>query len=179
VRTRSTGTLAAEGIRALATGLPALVTQPAGLPAREQLLYGTYLAGVAFSSAGSGLHHKICHVLAGALELPHAQTHAVVLPYVLAFNAPAAPEAERRIAAAFGAASAIEGLQRLRAAVDAPTALRDYGMNLADIDRNLRAVLEVVPDSNPRPVTAGDLRRLLHSAWSGADPRTMTNGEES
>jgi maleylacetate reductase len=171
--------LAGEGIRVLAAGLPAVVTDPVGLPGREQMLYGAYLAAVAFSSAGSGLHHKICHVLGGAYDLPHAQTHAVVLPYVLAFNAPAAPEAEQRIAAAFGVGSAVKGLERLRHAVDAPRALRDYGLNEAEIDDAVQAVLDVVPDSNPRPVTAGDLRRLLRSAWRGADPRTMTNDEEN
>ncbi|MER5436504.1 maleylacetate reductase [Streptomyces sp. NPDC002588] len=170
--------LAGEGIRALVAGLPAVVVDPAGLPGREQALYGTYLSGVAFSSAGSGLHHKICHVLGGMCDLPHAQTHAVVLPYVLAFNAPAAPEAEQRIAAAFGARSAIEGLQRLRHDVDAPKALRDYGLEEADVDDVVQAVLDVVPDSNPRPVTAGDLQRLLRSAWAGEDPSTMTDGKE-
>ncbi|MFI7709014.1 maleylacetate reductase [Nonomuraea sp. NPDC049480] len=171
--------LAEEGIRALATGLPAVVADPSGLPGREQMLYGTYLSAVAFSSAGSGLHHKICHVLGGAYDLPHAQTHAVVLPYVLAFNAPAAPEAERRIAAAFGAGSAIEGLQRLRHAVDAPKALRDYGLNEADVEGAVQPILDAMPDGNPRPVTAGDLRRLLRSAWQGTDPRTMTDDEET
>lgn len=171
--------LAGEGIRALAAGLPAVVAEPTGLPGREQTLYGTYLSGVAFSSAGSGLHHKICHVLGGAYDLPHAQTHAVVLPYVLAFNAPAAPEAEQRIAAGLGADSAMAGLQRLRHAVDAPKALRDYGMSGADIDAAAQAVLDVVPDGNPRPVTADDLRHLLHSAWQGVDPATTFYGEES
>ncbi|MEV0224722.1 maleylacetate reductase [Streptomyces sp. NPDC050704] len=162
--------LAGEGIRVLAAGLPAVVADPAGLAGREQALYGAYLSAVAFSSAGSGLHHKICHVLGGAYGLPHAQAHAVVLPYVLAFNAPAAPEAERRIAAAFGAASAIEGLQRLRAAVDAPKALRDHGFDEADIDDAVRTILAVVPADNPRPVTADSLRGLLRAAWEGADP---------
>jgi len=171
--------LAGEGIRALVSGLPAVVADPVGLPGREHMLYGTYLSGVAFSSAGSGLHHKICHVLGGAYDLPHAQTHAVVLPYALAFNAPAAPEAERRIAAGLGAGSAVEGLQRLRLAVDAPEALRDYGFDEADIDGAAQAIALVVPDSNPRPVTVGDLRRLLRAAWQGADPQTMTNDKES
>ncbi len=170
--------LAGEGIRALATGLPAVVADPAGLPGRERTLYGTYLSAVAFSSAGSGLHHKICHVLGGMYDLPHAQTHAVVLPYVLAFNAPCAPEAEQRIAAAFGAGSATEGLQRLRRDVDAPKALGDYGLKESDVDGAVQAVLEVVPDGNPRPVTAGALRRLLRSAWRGEDPSMMTNDEE-
>ncbi|MER5428999.1 maleylacetate reductase [Streptomyces sp. NPDC002588] len=171
--------LAGEGIRALAAGLPAVVADPAGLPGRELMLYGAYLSAVAFSSAGSGLHHKICHVLGGAYDLPHAQTHAVVLPYVLAFNAPAAPEAEQRIAAAFGARSASEGLQRLRHAVDAPKALRDHGWHETDVEGAVQAVLDVVPDSNPRPVTAGDLRRLLRAAWQGADPRATADNERS
>ncbi|GHB59575.1 maleylacetate reductase [Streptomyces umbrinus] len=170
--------LAGEGIRALAAGLSAVVAGPAGLEGREQVLYGAYLSAVAFSSAGSGLHHKICHVLGGAYDLPHAQTHAVVLPYVLAFNAPAAPRAERRIADALGDTSAVGGLQRLRRAVDAPKALRDHGFDKADIDDAARAILEVVPANNPRPVTPDRLRRLLRAAWQGADPLTL-DGEES
>lgn len=118
-----------------------------------QVLYGAYLSAVAFSSAGSGLHHKICHVLGGRYDLPHAQTHAVVLLlYVVAFNAPAAPEAERRIAAGFGTASAMEGLQGLRRAVDAPKALRDHGFHEADIDDAVPAIMEVIPANNPRPI---------------------------
>jgi maleylacetate reductase len=171
--------LAAEGARALRAGLPKVVADPAAMEGREQALYGTYLSAVAFSSAGSGLHHKICHVLGGMFNLPHAQTHAVVLPYVLAFNAPAAPEAEERLAAAFGAPSALDGLQRLRQSVDAPQALRDYGFDERDIDSAVPAIQEEVPRNNPRPVTEENLRRLLYAAWQGADPRTLTSDEEN
>lgn len=163
--------LAGEGIRALRTGLPQVVTDPAGLPGREQALYGAYLAAVAFASAGSGLHHKICHVLGGMFDLPHAQTHAVVLPHVLAFNAPAAPLAERRIAAAFGTGTALGGLARLSAEVNAPAALRDYGMPADGIPAAVEAALAAVPAGNPRPVTADDLTALLRAAWEGAEPR--------
>ncbi|MDI3313795.1 MAG: maleylacetate reductase [Mycobacterium sp.] len=162
--------LAQEGIRALKVGLPRIVTDPTGLTGREHALYGAYLAGVAFSSAGSGLHHRICHVLGGAYALPHAQTHAVVLPYVLAFNASAAPEAERRIAAALEAPTALAGLQRLRVRLGAPQALRDYGFREHDIGAAVDAILPKVPPGNPRPVDAEDLRRLLTAAWRGADP---------
>ena len=112
--------LAAEGIRSLAAGLPRVVADPCGLEGREHALYAAYLAAAAFASAGSALHHKICHVLGGKYNLPHAQTHATVLPYVLAFNAPAAPDAERRIAAAFGSATAIGGLRGAQAAAERP-----------------------------------------------------------
>jgi alcohol dehydrogenase class IV len=171
--------LAVEGVRTLTTGLPKVAADPAGLEGREQTLYGTYLSAVAFSSAGSGLHHKICHVLGGKYNLPHAQTHAVVLPYVLAFNVPAAPDAEERLAAAFGASSALDGLQQLRSALDAPKALRDYGFDESEIDPAVAAIEAEIPRGNPRSATAGDLRRLLSAAWQGADPRTLTIDEEN
>ena len=164
--------MAAEGIRSLKEGLPQVVADPTGLPGRELALYAAYLSAAAFASAGSGLHHKICHVLGGAYNLPHAQTHAVVLPYVVALNAPQAPDAERRIAEAFGSQHALEGLQDLRRTLDAPHALRDYGFQEADIPAAADLILPAVPPSNPHAVTADDLRALLHAAWAGEDPAT-------
>jgi maleylacetate reductase len=164
--------LAAEGIRALRAGLPVVFADPAHLDGREQTLYAVYLSATAFASAGSGLHHKICHVLGGAYSLPHAQTHAVVLPYVLAFNGPAAPEAERRIAVALGAKQAVVGLEELRRELHAPSALRDYGFAESDIPAAAEAIRPAVPPGNPRPVSVDDLQRLLHAAWAGADPAT-------
>jgi alcohol dehydrogenase class IV len=161
---------ATEGIRSLAAGLPRVAADPAGLPGREHVLYAAYVSAAGFASAGPALHHKICHVLGGKYNLPHAQTHATVLPYVLAFNGPAAPEAEARIAGAFGTETALEGLQALRAKLDAPRALRDYGFLEADIPAAAEAILPSVPPSNPRRVSAADLERLLHAAWSGAHP---------
>jgi alcohol dehydrogenase class IV len=162
--------IAVEGMRSLALGLPAVVADPAGLAGREQTLYGAYLAGVAFSSAGSGMHHKICHVLGGMFDLPHAQTHAAVLPHVLAFNAPAAPEAEQRIAQALGSATATGGLAALRTALDAPRALRDYGMPEDGIARAVAPALDAIPANNPAPVDADSLTALLRAAWEGSDP---------
>jgi maleylacetate reductase len=162
---------AAEGIRALNAGLPKVARNPGDLAGREEALYASYVSAVAFASAGSALHHKICHVLGGKYNLPHAQTHATVLPYVLAFNGPAAPAAEARIRASLSSDSALDGLQRLRAALDAPRALADYGFAAADIPAAAAAILPAVPPDNPRPVTAADLETLLHAAWSGADPR--------
>jgi maleylacetate reductase len=163
--------IAGEGIRALHIGLPLVAADPGGIEGREHALYGAYLAAVAFASAGSGLHHKICHVLGGMFDLPHAQTHAVVLPHVLAFNAPAAPDAERRIARAFDAPSATEGLAALRSRLDAPRALRDYGMAESGIAPATQAVLAAAPPGNPTPVTEENVTRLLRAAWEGADPR--------
>ena len=168
---------AAEGIHSLAAGLPKVVADPMDLGGREHALYAAYLSATAFASAGSGLHHKICHVLGGKYNLPHAQTHATVLPYVLALNGPAAPDAERRIATAlagfgFGGTSAIDGLVALKRELNAPHALADYGFTEDSIPEAAAAILPSVPPSNPRAVTAADLEALLRAAWSGADPRT-------
>ncbi|GAB3168577.1 maleylacetate reductase [Streptomyces incanus] len=162
--------LAQEGIHGLAAGLPQVAGDSASIEGIEKTLYGAYLAAVAFASAGSGLHHKICHVLGGMFNLPHAQTHAVVLPYVLAFNAPYAPEAESRIAHAFGSATAREGLAALRDALGAPRALRDYGMPADGIAKAVGPILKAVPAGNPAPVTQADITALLQAAWSGEEP---------
>lgn len=166
--------LAGEGIRALALGLPKIVADPSDIDGRDQALYGAYLAAVSFASAGSGLHHKICHVLGGTYNLPHAQTHAIVLPYVLAFNAADAPTAEHRIAAAFGAASAFEGLEALRAQLNAPTALEEYGFEAGYIPEAVDIILPAVPTNNPRSVTAKNLTELLQAALTGEDPAVLT-----
>jgi alcohol dehydrogenase class IV len=154
--------LAEEGLRALNDGLRS------GNPGRTQ--YGCYLAAVAFASAGSGLHHKICHVLGGRFDLPHAATHAILLPYVVAFNAPAAPAAAARIADALGSIDALAGLQDLREDLHAPRALRDIGLREEDLPDAVEAILPAVPPSNPRPVDAAALARLLRAAWAGDDP---------
>ncbi|MCJ7858444.1 maleylacetate reductase [Corynebacterium kalidii] len=162
--------MAAEGIRALSEGLPLIVDDPRSTAGRDLALYGAYLSAVAFSSAGSGLHHKICHVLGGTFDLPHAQTHAIVLPYVLAFNGPAAPAAEARAAQAFGAATALSGLDRLRDRVGAPRRLADLGFTAADIPVAVDIVLQNIPAGNPRTVTVEGLTALLHAALDGSDP---------
>lgn len=175
--------LAQEGIRGLARGLLGIVEanvtnvgdrERAEVAAVERTLYGAYLAAVAFSSAGSGLHHKICHVLGGMFDLPHAQTHAVVLPHVLAFNVPNAPEAERRIAEAFapllGTSTAADGLESLRAKVGVAGGLKDYGMPASGIAKAVAPILEAAPAGNPTALTVVNLGMLLRRAWEGTEP---------
>lgn len=160
--------LATEAVRSLAAALPAVAATPDSLPARADAFYGTYLASTAFASAGSGLHHKICHVLGGRYDLPHAATHAVVLPDVLALNAPHAPDAERRLAEAFGAPSASAGLRALYDELDPPRTLRELGLSEAQAVEAAAAVLPVVPESNPAPADLEVLETLLRSAWAGS-----------
>jgi maleylacetate reductase len=165
--------LAVEGTRAIAAGLRAIVADPQDAEGRAAALYGAYLSAVAFASAGSGMHHKICHVLGGTFDLPHAPTHAVVLPYVTAYNSPAASEAARRIGEALGNGDALEGLELLRRETGAPTSLKDLGMPGDGIELAAELALAAIPESNPRAVTKQSLVRLLHAAWAGQPARDL------
>jgi len=162
--------LALEGMGALRVGLPCVVEEPMEPAGREQTLYGAYLAALAFASAGSGLHHKICHVLGGMFDLPHAETHAIVLPHVLALNAPAVPELDHRMAEALGGTTALAGLRALREETDAPRSLRDLGLGEGDLTRAVQPIVDAASPSNPVTVTADVVAALLHAAWEGKEP---------
>lgn len=161
--------LAGEGLAALVDGLTTLAHQPGSVRGIEQALYGAYLAATSFSCAGSGMHHKICHVLGGMFNLPHAQTHAIVLPHVLAFNVPNDVGAERRIARALASDTATGGLESLRRTLNAPRALRDYGMPEEGIAQAVGPLMAAIPSSNPTPVTSENLTALLRAAWAGEE----------
>jgi maleylacetate reductase len=164
-----TSLVAEEGIRAIARGVPTAVEQPEDMRGRSYTLYGAYLAGAAFAVAGSAIHHKICHVLGGAYDLPHADLHTVVLPYATAFNAEALPEVSERVARAMGAegSDAAAAIQALALRIGAPTALRDIGMKEEDLDEATGLVLEKVPADNPRPADEHNIRQLLEDAFAG------------
>jgi maleylacetate reductase len=162
--------MAEEGIRALAKGLPALVEAPQDREARSRCLYGAWLCGTVLGHVGMALHHKLCHTLGGSFNLPHAETHTIVLPHALAYNSPAAPEAMERIAAAIGASDAPVGLHRMAVKLGVPTALRDLGVKEDDLDRACEIAL-ANPYWNPRPIEAAPLRDLLQRAWEGAEPQ--------
>ncbi len=161
--------IAEDGIRALAESLPIVVKAPGNLEARGRALYGAWLGGIALGSVGMALHHKLCHTLGGTYNLPHAETHTVVLPHAAAYNQPAAPEAMERVARALGAESAADGLYDLAAALSAPLALAAIGMKAADLDQAAEIAVQN-PYYNPRPVTREGIRVLLGNAFEGRRP---------
>lgn len=161
--------MAEEGIAALAQSLPGVVANPQDRQARAQAQYGAWLCGICLGSAGMALHHKLCHVLGGTFDLPHAETHAIMLPHTAAYNEPEASEAMRRAARALGADSAAEGLWTLAGRVKAPRALKDIGMPESGIDKAVELALKN-PYWNPRPLTEQDIRALIHRAWAGEPP---------
>jgi maleylacetate reductase len=150
-------------IRLLAQALPRVVARPDDLDARTMALQGAHAAGVALGLASMGLHHKICHVLGGTFGLPHALTHAAVLPHVVAFNAPAAPLAMDRIADALGSNDAAEGLAALNRTLGLNATLSDLGLRPSDVNRSA-ALIVSSSYTNPRPVNENDVRALLMSA---------------
>jgi alcohol dehydrogenase class IV len=164
-----TSLMAEEGIRAFADGLRRLVRNPQDLDARSDCLYGACLCGAVFGTVGGALHHKLCHTLGGTWDLPHAETHTVVLPHATAYNAAAAPEAMARIARALGTTDAAQGLFDLAQSLGAPVALRDIGMPGDALDRAADLAAQS-PYWNPRPIERAGLRKLLDDAWHGRRP---------
>ena len=120
-------------------------------------------------NVGMALHHKLCHTLGGSFNLPHAETHTIVLPHALAYNAKAAPEAMRRIARALDGAAAPQAVFDLAKDNGAPVALRDLGLQEADLDRACDIALQN-QYPNPRPLERAALRQLLEDAWQGRRP---------
>ncbi|MGH6893929.1 MAG: maleylacetate reductase [Dongiaceae bacterium] len=164
-----TSMMAEEGIRAVAGSLPRIAANPGDLDARSDALYGAWLAGISLAAVGMALHHKLCHTLGGGFNLPHAETHTIVLPHAVAYNTSAAPQAMARIASALGVKEAAGGLYDLAAAIGAPLALREIGLKEQDLD----AAVEIAtrnPYYNPRAVSRDGIRRLLDDAFHGRRP---------
>jgi alcohol dehydrogenase class IV len=161
--------MAEEGIRALAAGLRLVMKDPANLDARSNALYGAWLGGVSLGAVGMALHHKLCHTLGGSFNLPHAETHTVVLPHATAYTASSAPHAMARIARALGAKSAAQGLFDLAVSLGAPTSLADLGLKASDLDRAADLAVQN-PYYNPRPITREGVKALLQDAFEGRRP---------
>jgi alcohol dehydrogenase class IV len=161
--------MAEECIRALSGALPRIVADPDDRDARADALYGAWLGGSVLGAVAMSLHHKLCHTLGGSFNLPHAETHAVVIAHAAAYNAPAAAPALARVARALGTASAPHGLFDLRAALGVPATLAAIGMRAEDLD----AAADIAtrdPYANPRPIERDAVRALLQDAFDGRRP---------
>ncbi|MBI5087468.1 MAG: iron-containing alcohol dehydrogenase [Actinobacteria bacterium] len=160
-----------EGVRAIHRALPAVMAAPRDVDARSVLQYGAYLSGIALGQTAAAFHHKICHVLGGAFNLVHADSHSVILPHAIAFNAPAIPDEMATLAAALGAdpGDAPGALWDLAVASNVPTSLHQLGLS-ADALPEVAALATHEISSNPRPFTEADLLGLLERAFAGERP---------
>jgi alcohol dehydrogenase class IV len=166
--------MAQEGIRSLAQALPGIKNDTNDVEARTLALYGAWLCGCCLGAVGMALHHKLCHTLGGTFNLPHAETHAVILPHAVAYNASAEPQVMSEIARALGAQDAAGGLFELAGAIGVRRSLKHIGMREEDIDR--ASDLAVTnPYWNPQPVERGAIRRLIGRAWAGLPPVDAAN----
>jgi maleylacetate reductase len=162
--------LAVEAIGLLGRALPSIVHDPADRVARAEALRGAWLAGLCLAAVPMGLHHKLCHTLGGSFGLPHAETHAVVLPHAMAYNAPAAPDAMHRVARALDVPDAPAGVYDLVVALGGPVSLAGLGLREEDLDRATE-LATAAPYPNPRELTAPGMRALLAEALAGTRPR--------
>jgi len=163
-----TSLVAIEAIGALTRALPRIAAEPLDRAARTEALYGAWLCGICLATVGMALHHKLCHTLGGTFDLPHAETHAIVLPHALAYNAPAAPDAIAQLRVVLGE-DPVQALFDLAGAVGATRGLRDLGMPKAGIDDAARRALANAY-WNPRPLEFEAIRALIARAWEGQPP---------
>jgi maleylacetate reductase len=164
---------AARAVRALAGALPAIAREPRDVAARRAALHGAWDAGACLATAAMGLHHQLAHVLGGTFGLPHAPTHAVLLPHVLAYNLPAAEAARAALAGAFGGEDPIAAVRAIARAGGLPGGLAALGLTA---EGAARAAAQAASDPyiNPRPVTEPALRALLTAALDDPEQRRCT-----
>ena len=161
--------LAIDGLTSFVKSLPKVMLDPEDLAAREETQRGAWACGAVLGRVGMALHHKLCHTLGGSFELPHAETHAIILPHAIHYNAQAVPGLLAPVTDLLDGSSPGMALWQFAKSMGAPLALRDLGLQVQDLDR----VAEIAtrnPYWNPREVTADGIRALLEKAWTGEAP---------
>ncbi|MER9345691.1 maleylacetate reductase [Mesorhizobium sp. M0227] len=158
-----------DAMIAFKDGIPRLIRDPQDRAARTQALYAAWCCSTALGYVSMALHHKLAHVFGGSFDAPHAETHAILLPYTTAFNETAVPDLLRPITGAFGGGSAGGGLWDFAQSVGSPLSLKAIGIEEADLDR-AAAIAVKNAYANPRPIDPGSIRELLQAAWEGRRP---------
>jgi lactaldehyde reductase len=141
----------------------AVANDPKG---REDMALGQYVTGMAFSNVGLGVVHGMAHPLSAFYDTPHGVANAVLLPYVMEFNAPYTGEKFREIARAMGVQgvdsmsveeyrrAAIEAVKQLSKDVNIPQTLQEIGVKKEDLEALAEAAMaDVCTGGNPRPCT--------------------------
>ncbi|WEK52169.1 MAG: maleylacetate reductase [Candidatus Kaistia colombiensis] len=158
-----------DAMVAFRDGIPRLIEDPQDQAARARALYAAWCCSTALGYVSMALHHKLAHVFGGSFDTPHAETHAILLPYTTAFNEQAVPELLRPIADAFGGGSAGGGLWDFAQSVGSPMSLKAIGIEESDLDR-ATAIAVKNAYTNPRPIDPESIRELLQAAWEGRRP---------
>lgn len=168
-RSPLTDLMALEAVRLGITGLNKISAEQDEITSRALLMRMSWLSGSVLGSTTMSLHHKICHVLGGTIGLSHSETHTVVLPYVLAYNAVAIPEAYVRLEKAIGDGDPALNLWKLSRNLGAPTSLEEIGMTAVQISEVAEKIVKT-GCQNPRPFDEDSLTAILFGALTGAPP---------
>ena len=163
--------MAEEGVRALARSLPVIAEDGSDITARSDALYGAWLCATCLGLVGMSIHHKLCHTLGGTFNLPHADTHTIVLPHALAYNAPNVPDAMAKLARALEHEDAVEGLNILLTKLKIKRSLKDIGMPEDGIDKAADLALQN-KYWNPRALEREKIREVIRRAWAGEPARS-------
>ncbi|WP_159567469.1 lactaldehyde reductase [Budvicia diplopodorum] len=144
----------------------------------EDMALGQYIAGMGFSNVGLGLVHGMAHPLGAFYNTPHGVANAILLPYIMAYNADYTGDKFRAIAIAMGInGAATMGLAEVREAtinavkqlskdVGIPATLREVGMKEADIDALSEAAFaDVCTGGNPRDTNVEEIKQLYRSIY--------------
>ncbi len=155
----------------------AVVNDPDG---REGMALGQYATGMAFSNVGLGVVHGMAHPLSAFYDTPHGVANAVLLPYVMAFNAEYTGEKFREIARAMGVEgvdkmtqpeyrkAAIAAVEKLSKDVGIPQTLKEIGVKEEDLDALADAAMaDVCTGGNPRPCTKEAVLEVYKTAFYG------------
>lgn len=165
-----TDALALDGARRLRQHLPPAYS--AGHAAsRGEVLIAACLAGIALGTVGTSLHHALCHLIGGMLDAPHAETHAILLPYAVGYLQPAVPDAAKRLARAMGTGDSAlaTSIWSLAQSVGTPAGLRSLGIRENEVQAVARAAVgQKLP--SPRPLDYDSLYSVLRAAWAGQAP---------
>jgi maleylacetate reductase len=166
-----TDAIALDGARRLHQYLPAAYAS-ADPAVRGHVLIAACQAGMALGTVGTSLHHALCHLLGGMFDTPHAETHAIMLPYVVSYLRPAVPAAARRLAQAMDTTEhdLAETIWSLGKSVGTPAGLRSIGIREDQVAAIAQAAVEKDLPS-PRPLEYDALQAALHAAWAGQRPK--------
>lgn len=166
-----TDAIALDGVRRIRQHLTAAYrTDDPGV--RGEVLIAACLAGMALGTAGTSLHHALCHLLGGMFDAPHAETHAIMIPYMVSYLQPAVPDAARRLAQAMDVSESAlaTDIWELGKSVGTPAGLRSIGIREGDLPELVKAALARRLPS-PRSLEYDSLYVAVHTAWTGEMPQ--------
>lgn len=167
-----------KAIELIAKHLEKAVDEPNNMEARDGMAVAQYIAGMGFSNVGLGIVHSMAHPLGAFYDTPHGVANALLLPYIMEFNAPAAGEKYKEIAKAMGVKgvesmsaeegrnAAVEAVKKLSLAIGIPQKLSEIGVKEEDLEKLATSAFnDVCTPGNPRDVSTEEILALYKKAY--------------